>query len=90
MWHVPELGVSTCGDTVESAGNIRVTVRGLIGAAEDLGMPTDVLEQAGGTVQGSNALSCSPRMGYPRFHSSITCSACRITCANGRFELLRA
>lgn len=46
--HVPELDVSTCGDTAESAReNIKDAVRGFLEAAEELGTLTDVLEEAG-------------------------------------------
>ena len=46
--HVPELDVSTCGDTAESARtNIKDAVRAFLEAAEEIGTLNDVLEEAG-------------------------------------------
>jgi predicted RNase H-like HicB family nuclease len=46
--HVPELDLSTCGDTAEDARrNVRDAVRGFLETAEELGTLADVLEEAG-------------------------------------------
>jgi predicted RNase H-like HicB family nuclease len=46
--HVPELDVSSCGETREKArANIQDAVRGFIEAAEDQGTLDEILEEAG-------------------------------------------
>ena len=51
--HVPELDLSTCGDTAEEARrNVRDAVRGFLEAAEELGTLAEVLEESGYTRDG--------------------------------------
>jgi len=46
--HVPELDVSSCGETQEKArANIKDAVRGFLEAAEDKGTLDEILEEAG-------------------------------------------
>jgi len=46
--HVPELDVSSCGETQEKARtNIQDAVRGFLEAAEDKGTLDEILEEAG-------------------------------------------
>ncbi len=46
--HVPELDVSSCGETEEKARtNIKDAVRGFLEAAEDKGTLDEILEEAG-------------------------------------------
>ena len=46
--HVPELDVSSCGETREKArANIQDAVRGFVEAAEDQGTLDEILEEAG-------------------------------------------
>ncbi len=46
--HVPELDVSTCGDTAEDARrNVRDAVRGFLETADELGTLSDILQEAG-------------------------------------------
>jgi predicted RNase H-like HicB family nuclease len=51
--HVPELDVSSCGETQEKArANIQDAVRGFLEAAEDKGTLDEILEEAGYQRQG--------------------------------------
>jgi predicted RNase H-like HicB family nuclease len=46
--HVPELDVSSCGDTADDARrNIKDAVRGFLETAEEMGTLSDVLQEAG-------------------------------------------
>ena len=46
--HVPELDVSTCGDTADDARrNVRDAVRGFLETADELGTLSDILQEAG-------------------------------------------
>lgn len=46
--HVPELDVSSCGDTTDAARqNIRDAVRGFLETAEEQGNLSEILEEAG-------------------------------------------
>jgi predicted RNase H-like HicB family nuclease len=46
--HVPELDVSSCGDTTDDARrNIQDAVRGFLETSEEMGTLTDILEEAG-------------------------------------------
>lgn len=46
--HVPELDLSSCGETQEKARvNIQDAVRGFLEAAEDKGTLDEILEEAG-------------------------------------------
>ena len=46
--HVPELDVSSCGDTSEIARkNIRDAVRGFLETSEEMGTLAEVLEESG-------------------------------------------
>lgn len=51
--YVPELDLSSCGDTVEVARrNIRDAVRGFLEASEERGTLPEILEEAGYQRQG--------------------------------------
>lgn len=46
--HVPELDVSSCGDTADLARrNVQDAVRGFLDTARDMGTLTEILEEAG-------------------------------------------
>lgn len=53
--HVPELDVSSCGDSSEAARrNIQDAVRGFLGASEEMGTLAEILEEAGYRREGDN------------------------------------
>jgi predicted RNase H-like HicB family nuclease len=46
--HVPELDVSSCGDTADLARrNVQDAVRGFLDTAREMGTLTEILEEAG-------------------------------------------
>lgn len=46
--HVPELDVSSCGETTDAAReNIRDAVRGFLETSEEMGTLAEILEEAG-------------------------------------------
>lgn len=48
MPHVPELDLSSCGDTPEKArANVQDAVRGFLEVAEEKGALAEILEEAG-------------------------------------------
>ncbi len=52
--HVPELDVSSCGETTEKARtNIQDAVRGFLEVAEDKGTLDEIMEEAGYERNGS-------------------------------------
>lgn len=52
--HVPELDLSSCGETQEKArANIQDAVRGFLEAAEDKGTLGEILQEAGYERQGT-------------------------------------
>ena len=53
--HVPELDLSSCGETVESAReNIREAVAGFLRTAERIGTLNEILEEAGFRFDGDH------------------------------------
>jgi predicted RNase H-like HicB family nuclease len=53
--HVPELDVSSCGETPEKAReSVREAVLGFLEAAEEMGTLTDILEESGYRRQGES------------------------------------
>lgn len=51
--HVPELDVSSCGDTPEQAReNIQDAVRGLLETSQGMGTLEEILEEAGYQLEG--------------------------------------
>lgn len=53
MAHVPELDVSSCGDTADRARrNVQDAVRGFLETAREMGTLTEILEEAGHRREG--------------------------------------
>ena len=51
--HVPELDVSSCGDTPEQAReNIQDAVRGFLETSQEMGTLKEILEEAGYQLEG--------------------------------------
>lgn len=70
MAHVPELDVSSCGETADEARrNIKDAVRGFLETAEEMGTLSDILKEAGYRQDGDGWIGL------------FQCSSSRISCA---------
>lgn len=70
--YVPELDVSSCGDTAEAARkNIQDAVRGFLETTEEMGTFQEILEEAGYRLEGE---SWKPPEFVSLDHSTLTLS----------------
>jgi predicted RNase H-like HicB family nuclease len=68
--HVPELDLSSCGDTAEAARrNIQDAVRGFLETSEEMGTLQEILEEAGYRQEGD---SWQPPEFISLDHSTLT------------------